>query len=93
MIEVISMVVVSSRDARKNLSDIVNRAKYTKEKTIITNNGKQVAAVISMDDFKLLESLIIEIENESDLVAAKEALADYEKNGGISWDDAMKQLG
>jgi prevent-host-death family protein len=87
------MVVVSSGDARKNLSDIVNRAKYSKEKTIITNNGKQVAAVISMDDLKLLERLIVEIENESDLIAAKEALTDYEKNGGISWNDAMEQLG
>ena len=87
------MIVVSSGNARKTLSDIINRAKYTKERTIITTNGKQVAAVVSMDDLNILVNIFEQIENESDLIAAKKGLEDYEKNGGVSWDDAMKQLG
>ena len=87
------MVKVSSRQARASFSDIINRARYAHERTVITSNGKEVAAVVSTDDLKLLEAILDEMEYRSDVGTAKAALADYEKHGGVPLEDVVKRLG
>jgi prevent-host-death family protein len=87
------MTKVSSREARVKFSEIINRARYARERTVITSNGKEVAAVVAMDDLKLLEAILEEIEYREDIEAAKTALADYEKHGGVPIDDVLQRLG
>ena len=50
-------------DARKDLADILNRAAYGKERVVLTRRGKDVAAIVPMDDVKMLEA----IEDHMDL--------------------------
>ena len=87
------MTRVSSREARAGFSEIVNRARYAHERTVITSNGKDVAALISVDDLKLLEATLNEIENSMDIEAARAALADYEEHGGALLEEAIERLG
>lgn len=87
------MTKVSSREARVKFSEIINRARYARERTVITSSGKDVAAVVAMDDLRLLEAILEEIEYREDVKAAESALEDYEKHGGTPLDQVEKRLG
>lgn len=43
--------------AREEFSEVINRAAYGKERTIVSRRGKDLAAVIPIDDLRLLERL------------------------------------
>jgi prevent-host-death family protein len=57
-------------EARKVLADILNRASYGKERVVLTRRGKDVAAIVSMDDFATLE----EIEDRMDVLESTKVL-------------------
>ena len=59
-------------EARDRLGEVVSRAEHGQERTVLTRHGKPVAVVISIDDLRELEAA----EDEADLEAAREALAD-----------------
>ena len=42
--------------ARGCLTEIVNKAAYANERIILTRKGKKIAAIISLEDLKILES-------------------------------------
>ena len=58
-------------DARKDLADILNRAAYGKERVVLTRRGKDVAAIIPMDDLNILEA----IEDRADVVESETILS------------------
>jgi len=58
-------------DARKDLADILNRASYGKERVVLTRRGKDVAAIVPIDDLNLLEA----IEDHMDLKESEAILA------------------
>jgi prevent-host-death family protein len=80
---------LNSTDARENLSEVLNRVAYAKDRVRITRRGKQVAAMVPIEDLELLERL----EDEIDIREAKKALADARKHGTIPWEEAKKDLG
>lgn len=76
-------------EARSELTDIVNHVAFGHDRYVLTRNGKEVAAIISMDDFKLLEIL----EDKLDIELAQKVDKDIEKYGTISWKKAQRELG
>ena len=58
-------------EARDHLGEIVAKAEHAQERTVLTRHGKAVAAVISIEDLRELETA----EDEADLAAAREALS------------------
>ena len=75
-------------DARNHLSEIVDRARYTQERVVLTKRGRDVGAIISIDDLKLLEML----EDQLDIKSARQALEESQGER-ISYDDVRKNLG
>ena len=67
-----SMSELPISEARDRLGEVVSRAEHGQERTVLTRHGKPVAVVISIDDLRELEAA----EDEADLEAAREALAD-----------------
>ena len=55
----------------------------------MSRRGRDVAAIVPIDDVDLLEA----IEDELDLAAAREALADPENAIPIPWEQVKKNLG
>lgn len=80
---------VSTVDARSQLSEIINRAAFGKERMILTRRGKEIVAVVPIEDVKLLEAL----EDRIDLEEAKAALSESKKKGTVSWEKMKKELG
>ncbi len=83
------MNVVTATTMKKNISDTLSLAEYRKERVVITRQGKEVAAIVPMEDIELLE----ELEDRLDLVDALAALKETEKKGTKPWSALKKELG
>lgn len=57
---------------RKSLGDVISRVGFGHERTTISKNGKDIAAIIPIEDLELLNQL----ETQADLVALREARAE-----------------
>jgi prevent-host-death family protein len=80
---------ISTVEARKQISEIINRAAFGKERVILTRRGKELVALVPIEDVKLLEAL----EDRIDVEEAKAALLETRKKGTLSWDKIKKELG
>jgi prevent-host-death family protein len=85
------MTRLNVSQAREEFPDVVNRAAYGKERTIVSRRGKDLAAVIPMEDLRLLERLAREEMDRQDLMEARAALA--EQGESIPLREFMKQVG
>ena len=52
---------------------------------ILRQNGKQVAALISIEDLHLLERLIEEEEDRIDITETEKILAEIKQQGTVPW--------
>ena len=74
---------------REGFADAINRAAFGNERVLLRRRGRAVAAVVPLNDLRLLEAL----ENRIDLVDARSALAQVSKKGAQSLDAILKELG
>ena len=65
----------------------MNQVAYGVEPVILTRRGKEVAALVSIEELELLQ----QIENHLDIADAKKALAEGGDN--LQADEVWKQLG
>ena len=80
-------ITISTASARKNFAEIVNQVAYGVEPVILTRRGKEVAALVSIEELELLQ----QIENHLDIADANKALADGGDN--LHAEEVWKQLG
>ncbi len=78
---------ITTAEARKNFANIVNTVAYGKEPVVLTRRGQEIAALISMEELRLLQK----IEDHIDIIDAKKALEEPGEN--ISADEFWKELG
>jgi prevent-host-death family protein len=83
------MTTISTVEAREQFSEIVNRAAYGKERVILTRRGKALAAIVPIEDVKLIE----ELEDRLDLEEARAALAEAREKGSVPLDKVIADLG
>ncbi|WP_198175362.1 type II toxin-antitoxin system Phd/YefM family antitoxin [Spirosoma telluris] len=81
------MSVSTAQDARKNLSEIISKAAFANEATVITRSGKNVAVVISYNDYERF----CQLEDQLDGELAMARLA--EGNKRKSWKDVKADNG
>ena len=79
--------------AREEFPEIVNRAARGNETTIVSHRGKDLAAVISINDLRLLERLAQEEMDRVDIEDALASLAEAKEKGTIPLRDLMRELG
>lgn len=87
-----TMTRLNISKAREEFPEIVNSAAYGKERTIVSRRGKDLAAVIPIEDLHLLERLAREEMDRLDVAEARAALAEAKKKGTIPLADAKKRL-
>jgi prevent-host-death family protein len=85
------MLHIESGKLRQDFSETVNRVAYGHERIIVRRRGKNLAALIPVDDLELLERL----EDEEDVKEAEKVLARARAKGEkpIPWDEARKKFG
>lgn len=77
---------ISAADARKKLSNLLNRVAFGNEAFVLTRRGEPVAALVSMNDLMLLQ----ELEDRSDVEDAWKTKNESEEL--ISWEELKKEL-
>jgi prevent-host-death family protein len=66
-------------ELRRALGDVLNRAEYQGERIIIHRRGKNAAALIPIEDLRLLERLIDDTEDRLDVAARWAALEESDE--------------
>jgi len=69
------MTQISTVEARDQFSTVINRAAFGKERVVLTRRGKEIAAVVPMEDVRILE----ELKDHPDLADTRSALAEAKK--------------
>ena len=80
---------MNTTEARENLAEVLNRVAYAKDRVRITRRGKDVAAVVPIEDLELIERL----EDEIDIREAEEALKEAREKGTIPLEVLRRELG
>jgi prevent-host-death family protein len=84
-----AVTAVSVADARSDLAELLNRVAYGKERLVITRHGREVAAIVPVDDLKLVSRL-------RRFVARKDvsrALEQLDTGKTSSWERLRSELG
>jgi len=55
---------ITTADARKKFSNIINRVAFGNESFVLTRRGESIAALVSMKELKLLQELEDQIDIE-----------------------------
>ncbi|MGO9011676.1 MAG: type II toxin-antitoxin system Phd/YefM family antitoxin [Bryobacteraceae bacterium] len=82
------MPAVSTVEARNDFSTVLNRAAFGKERVILARRGKAIAAIVPIEDVRLLRAL----EDRADLADAIAAEREALKKGTISLADLKRDL-
>jgi prevent-host-death family protein len=79
---------VSTAEARQNLADLVNRVAYGKERIVLTRHGKEIAAIVPIEDLTLVQKLRRFLRHRE----VDAALREVRTRGGIAWEDLVRDL-
>lgn len=79
---------VTVSEARQDFADLVNRAAYGHERVRVVRRGREIAAIVPIQDVEFLERL----EDEFDLEEARAVLADPESANPIPWEQVEAEL-
>lgn len=85
------MTRLASGKVRQEFSETINRVAYGRERIILRRRGRDLAAVIPLEDLMLLEELEDRLDVEEAEGILAEAKAKREKP--IPWNTAKKKLG
>ena len=80
---------VTTAEARKNLADLLNRVAYAGERLVLTRGGRELAALVPVEDAGLVERLRHFLARRE----VSEALDGLAKEEAAPWEDLKKELG
>jgi len=79
---------ITTAEARKQMAELLNRAAYGGERFVVTRHGKELVAIVPLQDVTLLDKLRA-------LLARKDfeaAVAEMEQAGTRPWDEVRRDL-
>ena len=80
---------MNTAEAKEQFTDLVNRVAHNKERIILTRRGKDIAAIIPLEDLALLT----ESQDKRDLREATEALKEARSAGTITLEKLKEEIG
>ena len=79
------MTTLAATELRNRGSEAINRVAYAGDRVLLQRHGKNVAAIVSIEDLELLQAL----EDRLDLASARQALR---QPGRVAWDKVKAGL-
>ena len=83
------MTRINASEVREDFAEILNRVAYRGERIVVHRRGKDVVALVPVDDVALLQAL----EDRIDLDEARKALAEAKAKGTVHWEALKTELG
>ncbi|HSW71299.1 MAG TPA: type II toxin-antitoxin system Phd/YefM family antitoxin [Gammaproteobacteria bacterium] len=81
--------ILTTAEAQDQFSELINQVVHNKEHVILTRRGKEIAAIIPLEDLALLQDL----QNKHDLLQALDALKEAREKGGIPLEQVKEEIG
>lgn len=81
--------LVNTSDAKDEFIELVNRVVLNNERIVLTRRGKEVAAIVPIEDLNRLEAS----QSKTDLDEAAEALKEARSQGSISLEELKTDIG
>ncbi len=78
---------VSATDAKRDFSATLNRVAFGGERVVLQRHDKDIAALVSLEDLRLLQAF----EDRMDAEAAREALSESDEH--VSYSRVREELG
>jgi prevent-host-death family protein len=79
---------VTTAEARKRLAELMNRVAYGKERVVLTRHGRELAAVVPLEDLRLLERLRGRLTRRQ----VQRALREVAERGAVPWEALREAL-
>lgn len=79
---------ISTADARRQLAELLNRSAYGKERFVVTRHGKEMVAIVPVEDLDLLERLRGLLRREDVRAALREA----DDEDLVAWEELREEL-
>lgn len=76
-------------DAKENFTDLINHVSHSKERVILTRRGKDIVAIIPLEDLQFLDNT----QDQHDLREAIDALKEAKNGGSITLEQLKDDLG
>ena len=70
------MTYITAAEARKHFGRLVSQTAYAKERFVVTKHNSEMAALISMDELRLLDALRERFREEPEIQAMERAIAE-----------------
>lgn len=83
------MKEITTAEARRQLAELLSRAAYGKERFVVTRHGKELVAIVPLEEMRLLDRLRL-------LLSRKEfdaAVAEVEASKTRPWEEVRRELG
>ncbi|EKD53929.1 MAG: antitoxin of toxin-antitoxin system Phd [uncultured bacterium] len=80
--------LMNTIEAKEQFTDLINRVVHHKERIVLTRRGKEIAAIIPIDDLKL----ILASQDKHDLQEAIDALKEARNEGSIPLEQLKEDL-
>lgn len=88
------MEEVSAKEAREHMAKILNHVAFGGKRYTLTRHGQGIAVIISLEEWKAMEQMMQQFEDEEDIKDADAAMNRYKKGEKtISHEALKKQLG
>jgi len=84
-----TVTILNTSDAKEQFADLISRVSHNKERVILTRRGKEIAAIIPLEDLKLLH----ESEDRQDIQEATQALKEARSEGMVTLDQLKEDIG
>lgn len=84
-----AVTILNTLEAKEQFADLINRVVHSKERVILTRRGKEIAAIIPIEDLALLQ----DSQDHQDLREAIEALKEARSVGTITLQELKEDVG
>lgn len=84
-----TIILMNTIEAKEQFTDLINRVVHSKERVILTRRGKEIAAIVPLEDLKALQLT----QDKHDLHAAIDALKEARSIGTITLDQLKEDIG
>jgi prevent-host-death family protein len=81
--------VMTTLEAKENFTDLVNHVAQSKERILLTRRGKEIAALIPLEDLQILELT----RDKHDLEEAMDAFKEAKDTGTTSLEQLKDEVG
>ena len=82
-------IVMNTIDAKDNFADLINNVTHSKERVVLTRRGKEIAAIIPIEDYALLQ----ESQDKHDLREAIDAHKEARSTGTVTLEQLKEEAG